>query len=209
MIECPNCDKSVRDSFTYCRFCGSKMNGEKMGDFTTDMLNVFRVGEDYLYLFAEKGSQVVLKAGSMDELASIVLKKKYPWEFRDWKGNASHTKRDSVEIPEVKTEFLKASALKEVEIIPSSSAKKKKAEDESYVPDYEVEEVRDDGKNDEESDAKPNHAGEFKGGKDYVESIEDVGFGKIMDRNLTGCVPTVWGPDTSQRARELRASIFR
>lgn len=185
------------------------MNGEKLGDFTTDMLNVFRVGDDYLYLFAEKGSQVVLKASSMDELASIVLKKNYPWEFRDWKGNVSHTKRDSVEIPEVKTEFLKASALKEVEIIPTSSAKKKKAEEESYVPDYEVEEVRDDCKKDEKSDSKENHDREFQGGIDYVENIEDVGFGKIMDRNLTGCVPTVWGPDTSQRARDLRASIFR
>ena len=182
------------------------MNGEHLGDFSTDMLNVFKIGDEYLYLFSEKGNQVILRAGSMDGLASLVGQRKYPWEFRDWKANVSHTKRKTVEVPEVKTEFLKASSLKAPEIIPTSSSKRKKQEDESYVPEYEVEEVVDESATDEADSEKWN---EFVGGKDYVENIEDVGFGKIMDRNLTGCVPTVWGPDTSQRVRELRASIFK
>lgn len=81
-MVCPSCGKMVRDNFVHCRFCGSKMNGEISGDFTTDMLNVFRIGEDYLYLFAENGNQVVLKAGSIEELAGLVEEKNYPWEFR-------------------------------------------------------------------------------------------------------------------------------
>ncbi len=206
VIECPNCGKGVRNGFAHCRFCGSEMNGEHLGDFTTDMLNVFKIEDEYLYLFSENGNQVILRAGSMDGLAGLVEERKYPWEFRDWKANVSHTKRQTVEVPEVKTEFLKASSLKAPEIIPTASAKRKKQEDESYVPEYEVEEVVDESATDEAGSEKGN---EFVGGKDYVENFEDVGFGKIMDRNLTGCVPTVWGPDTSQRARELRASIFR
>ena len=212
VIECPNCGKSVRNGFAHCRFCGSEMNGEHLGDFTTDMLNVFKIGDEYLYLFSQKGNQVILHAGSIDELASLVEERKYPWEFRDWKGNVGHTKRKTVEIPKLESEFLKASSLKAPEIIPTASAKRKKEEDESYVPEYEVEEVVDKSDDEDKStadEADGEKGNEFVGGKDYVENIEDVGFGKIMDRNLTGCVPTVWGPDTSQRARELRASIFR
>jgi hypothetical protein len=142
MVICPNCGKVSRDSFTYCRVCGSKFNGEKTGDYSTDMLNVFTDGDEYMYLFSERGNQVVLKAGSMDELAQIVCKKQYPWEFKDWKGSVSHAKRQSVKIPDFKTEFLKASCLKEAEIIPTASMKRKN-KDESYVPEYVVEKVVD------------------------------------------------------------------
>lgn len=114
-----------------------------MGDFSTDMLNVFKHGEEYTYLFCKNGNQVVLKAGSIEELEGIVCDSKYPWELRDWKGNVSHAKRESIEIPEFETEFLKASALKEPEIIPTASFKRKRQEDESYVPHYEVENVVD------------------------------------------------------------------
>ena len=140
MVVCPNCQKSLRDNFSHCRICGSELTGERVGDFSTDMLNVFKIGEEYIYLFAENGNQVVIRAGSMDELAGIVCDRQYPWEFRDWKSNVSHTEKKCVEIPELKTEFLKASSLKEPEIIPTASAKKKQ-EDESYVPEYEVERV--------------------------------------------------------------------
>lgn len=141
MVVCPNCGKKFRDGFRYCRICGSKLNGDELGDFSTDMLNVFKHGEEYLYLFCEKGNQTVIKADSIDELADIVREKRYPWEFRDWKGNATHSKKETVEIPQTKTEFLIASSLKEPEIIPTASAKRKKEEDESYVPEYVVEEV--------------------------------------------------------------------
>ena len=181
------------------------MNGEKLGDFATDMLNVFRAGDDYLYLYAEKGSQVVLKAGSMDELASLVEDRQYPWEFRDWKGSVNHDKRQAVEIPEVKTEFLKASALKEVEIIPTSSAKKKKAEDESYVPEYEVEEVRDDSK---DEDVEKTQYAQFQSGADFQVALGNVGHSGRVIRS-SGNLHFALGPDTSQRARDLRASIIR
>ena len=203
VIECPNCGRSVRNAFCHCRFCGSEMNGEHLGDFSTDMLNVFKVGDDYLYLFSENGNQVILRAGSMDELTGLAEERKYPWEFSDWKGNISHGERQTVEVPDVKTEFLKASSLKAPEIIPTSSAKKQ--EDESYVPQYDVEEVG------EKSDSSKSHedGNEFQGGKDYVVNVEDVGFGRRRDCHFWGPMHVGWGPDTSQRARELRASIFK
>ena len=143
MVICPSCGKRLRDEFTYCRICGSKLTGEEQGDYSTDMLNVFKNDGEYMYLFSEKGNQIVIKAGSMDELAGIVCEKHYPWEFRDWKNNVGHAERQSVEIPEVKTEFLRASSLKGPEIIPTASTKRKNDEDESYVPEYVVERVVD------------------------------------------------------------------
>ena len=205
VIECPNCGKSVRNGFAHCRFCGSEMNGEHLGDFTTDMLNVFKIGDEYLYLFSQKGNQVILQAGSIDELASLVEERKYPWEFRDWKGNVGHTKRKTVEIPKFESEFLKASSLKAPEIIPTASAKRKKEEDESYVPEYEVEEVVDKS---DSSESVENGNG-LQAGMDYVINVEDVGFGRRRDCHFWGPMHVGWGPDTSQRARELRASIFR
>ena len=79
LIECPNSAKPMRESFAYCRICGSRLDGESPGDYATDVLNVFKNGDEYMYLFAESGNQVVLKAGSMDELAQMVEKRKYPW----------------------------------------------------------------------------------------------------------------------------------
>lgn len=208
MVMCPNCGKKSRDDFAYCRVCGSKLNGETMGDFSTDMLNVFRDGEEYLYLFCEKGNQVVLKAGSMDELAGVVFERQYPWEFRDWKGNVKHGERQIAEMPKFKTEFLKASALKEPEVIPTTSFKRKRQEDESYVPEYEVERVVDDSDEGFDDSKKESDVG-FQSANDFVVNIEDVNFGKVMDRNITGCVPTVWGPDNSSRAINLRKSMFK
>lgn len=141
MQLCPNCGKKLKDSFVYCRICGTKLKGENPGDFTTDMLNVFDHGDEFIYLFSNKGSQVVLKAGSIDELALMAIEKKYPWEFRDKSKNASSAKNvELVKTPRFETDFLRASSLQEPEVIPTSStAKKVKAEkDESYVPDFEV-----------------------------------------------------------------------
>ena len=96
-----------------------------------------------MYLYSENGSQVVIKAGSVEELEALAAERQYPWESRDWKSNVSHVKRKSVERPLYKSEFLKASSLKEPEIIPTASFKKKKSEEESYVPEYVVEKVVD------------------------------------------------------------------
>lgn len=89
VIECPNCGKKVRDNFEYCRFCASKLNGESPGDFSTDMLNVFRKNDEYLYLFSENGNQVILKADSLGELESMVKDRQYPWDYRNSKNESS------------------------------------------------------------------------------------------------------------------------
>lgn len=87
MIECTNCGKELRDNFRYCRICGTELDGGESGDYSTDMLNVFRHGDEYLYLFSEKGNQVILKADTLEELAVMVADKKYPWQFRQEHNN--------------------------------------------------------------------------------------------------------------------------
>lgn len=143
MVSCPNCGEKMRNGFEYCRFCGSSLNGENPGDYKTDLLNVFRHDDEYVYLFADKGNQVVLRADSIEELGELACEMQYPWEFRDWKNNVKTSKRERLPAPEIKTEFLRASALKEVEIIPTSSMKKhnRQKQQEGYTPDYEVSRV--------------------------------------------------------------------
>lgn len=144
MAVCPNCAKKLRDNFTYCRICGTELSGENPGDFATEMLNVFDHGDGFIYLFSDKGNQVVLKAGSMDELAVMVHDKKYPWEYRD-KSKNSHKNVELVKTPQFESDFLKASSLQKPEIIPTSSTLKKVEvkNEESYVPDFEVSRVVD------------------------------------------------------------------
>lgn len=142
MVSCPNCGEKVRNNFVYCRICGCLLEGGDSEDHITDLLNVFKHSDEYLYLFCERGNQVVLKAESLEELEGLVSEKQYPWGFKDWKNNVSSPKKETLPSPEVKTEFLKASALKEAEIIPTSSIKKQKDNtEESYTPDYEVSRV--------------------------------------------------------------------
>ncbi len=149
MAVCPNCSKKLKDNFVYCRICGTKLSGENLGDFTTDMLNVFDLEDEFIYLFCDNGNQVILKADSIDELASIVHEKNYPWEFRD-KSKNSHIDVEMVKTPQFETDFLKASSLQKPEVISTSfSFKKDESEkDESYVPDFEVSRVVD--KNDDD-----------------------------------------------------------
>ena len=146
MQVCPNCAKRLKDSYVYCRVCGTKLDGGNPGDFTTEMLNVFDHGDEFVYLFTDKGNQVVLKAGSMDELALMANEKNYPWEFRDSTKNMdSAQKVELVKTPRFETDFLRASSLQKPEIIPTSSAAKRAEaqKDESYVPDFEVSRVAD------------------------------------------------------------------
>lgn len=142
MAVCPNCAKKMRDDFAYCRICGTKLSGENPGDFKTEMLNVFRHEDGFIYLFCDNGHQVILKAGSIDELALMANENKYPWEFRD-KSKNSRRDVEMVKTPHFENDFLKASALKEPEVIPTSSTFKKAEtkKDESYVPDFEVSRV--------------------------------------------------------------------
>ena len=140
MAVCPNCSKKLKDNFVYCRICGTKLSGENPQVFTTEMLNVFSVEDEFMYLFCDMGNQVILKAGSMEELASIVHEKNYPWEFRD-KSKNSHDDVELVKTPQFETDFLNASSLQEPEVISTASTFKK---DESHDSDFEVSRVVDD-----------------------------------------------------------------
>ena len=145
MAVCPNCAKKLRDGFVYCRVCGTKLSGENPGDFTTEMLNVFNHEDGFVYLFSDKGNQVVLNAGSIEELAFMAHENNYPWEFRD-KSRNSTKKVELVKTPQFETDFLRASSLQKPEVIPTSSTFKKAETEksESYVPDFEVSRVVDD-----------------------------------------------------------------
>ena len=126
MQVCPNCEKRLKDNFEYCRVCGTKLDGGNPGDFATEMLNVFHHEDGFIYLFTEKGSQVVLEAGSIDELAFMANEKNYPWQFRDNSKNASSAKDvELVKTPRFENDFLRASSLKGPEVIPTSSTAKK------------------------------------------------------------------------------------
>lgn len=137
MIECPNCKKGIRDSFKYCRFCGSKLDGEIMGDFTTDMLNVFMNDGEYLYLFSENGNQVILKAGSLDELAEMVGERQYPWQFRDHKSKGVHDEMEAASIHDAENDFLNAGSLNEQETNSAALNQRKDDDEDDFV--YEIE----------------------------------------------------------------------
>ncbi len=79
MINCPNCNKKVNERFEYCIICGSKLNGEKTGDFSTGINNLFKDEDGFYYLFAVNGKQVILRNENKDELKKEVLIRKYPW----------------------------------------------------------------------------------------------------------------------------------
>ena len=104
MIECVNCGNELRDNFTYCRICGTELDGGEPGDYSTDMLNVFRHGDGYLYLFSENGNQVILKADTLEELAVMVVDKKYPWQFSHAHNNTESLDVETDEIQEYEFE---------------------------------------------------------------------------------------------------------
>ncbi|WP_405294272.1 hypothetical protein [Methanobrevibacter sp.] len=79
MKTCPNCFKNLTDSFSYCNECGSRLDGQNTGDFTTDFLNVFHVGGSFIYLFAVRGRQIVLEADTIEELRQLVGMNRFPW----------------------------------------------------------------------------------------------------------------------------------
>lgn len=143
MVVCPNCLKKLNDNNIYCRICGTKLSGENPGDFTTEMLNVFDYGEELIYLFSDRGRQVILKAGSIEELELLVRANGYPWQFKDKSKNVKNDK-EFVKAPDFSTDFLKASAVSKPEIRPTSSASKG---DEGYTPEHVVERVVDENPN--------------------------------------------------------------
>ena len=79
MKTCPNCSKRLNGSFKYCNGCGSNLESQVIGDFKTDYLNVFKINEEFVYLFSVKGRQIVLKANSIDDLREFVKIKRFPW----------------------------------------------------------------------------------------------------------------------------------
>ena len=80
MKTCPNCLRQMRDNSTRCRECGSRLDGSVTGDFRTDYLNVFRSGEEWIYIYSVNGNQVILEAGSIAELGEYVRLKRFPWK---------------------------------------------------------------------------------------------------------------------------------
>ncbi len=138
MVECANCGKHTRDNFEYCRICGTKLDGGELGDYSTNMMNVFRHGDEYLYLFSEKGNQVVLRADSLDEIAVMVGEKKYPWEFRDTFGSDKPHIKETPYDSDSQSGFLNAGSLDEQDMTPADLTG---SDDESYVPEFEVERV--------------------------------------------------------------------
>lgn len=83
MKTCPNCLKKLNDNFSYCNECGSDLEGQNVGDFTTGLLNVFKIDGGFVYLFAVRGRQVVLKANTLDELEELVHLNRFPWQGED------------------------------------------------------------------------------------------------------------------------------
>ena len=83
MKTCPNCLKKLNDNFSYCNECGSDLEGQNVGDFTTGLLNVFKIDGGFVYLFAVRGRQVVLKANTLDELEELVHLNRFPWQKED------------------------------------------------------------------------------------------------------------------------------
>ncbi|MBR4448532.1 hypothetical protein [Methanobrevibacter sp.] len=79
MNTCPNCLKKLNENFAYCYECGSEIDGEIIGDFKTNLLNVFQVNNGYIYIFSVHGRQIVLKADSLEELEELVRIHKFPW----------------------------------------------------------------------------------------------------------------------------------
>lgn len=79
MNTCPNCFKKLNENFEYCYECGCSVDGEMVGDFKTNLLNVFHIESEYVYIFAVNGRQIVLKADSIEELKEVVRLNKFPW----------------------------------------------------------------------------------------------------------------------------------
>ena len=138
MKTCPNCGKLILHNF--CRHCGSDIENGILGDFKTDFLNVFKHSDEYVYIFSVRGNQVIIKSDDLDGLKLMVKEKHYPW--MDLTSPEKTPRKDTHPTPEFSTDFLKASSLQEPQIIPTASTKKKKSEDESYVPEYEISEVK-------------------------------------------------------------------
>lgn len=63
----------------YCRICGSKLNGDSVGDFSTEIINLFKDYKEYFYIFAVNGNQVILRDENIEILKKKVLNKNYPW----------------------------------------------------------------------------------------------------------------------------------
>lgn len=79
MRICQNCGKKLNRNFTYCYECGCNLDEGSHGDFKTSHLNVFRNGEDYIYIFAVHGKQIILKSSTISELKMLVHMNKFPW----------------------------------------------------------------------------------------------------------------------------------
>ena len=79
MKICPNCKKKMNNRSKYCRICGSKLNGDTVGDFKTEIINLFKDHNGYFYIFTVSGNQLILRDENIEILKMKVLSKNYPW----------------------------------------------------------------------------------------------------------------------------------
>ncbi|WP_458405422.1 hypothetical protein [Methanobrevibacter sp.] len=73
MRICQNCGKKLNRNFTYCYECGCNLDEGSHGDFKTSHLNVFRNGEDYIYIFAVHGKQIYLNHPPFQNLKCLCI----------------------------------------------------------------------------------------------------------------------------------------
>ena len=80
---CPNCGKTVRNH-EFCFRCGYNIRkDENYGDNSTGFLNVFRIDDEYLYIYSVNGKQVVLKSNDLNDLKSKAEDEQFPWKELD------------------------------------------------------------------------------------------------------------------------------
>lgn len=135
---CPNCGVKLNRNAIYCRICGSSADGKKVGDFKTEISNLFHDGEWYYYVYTVGGIQQVVRGTTADEVRVQTRKRNFPWISN----GKPVEKTMEVKAPKtVKNPFLKTSAKKTGELKSSrvssdvflkASARKTEPVDDKY-----------------------------------------------------------------------------
>lgn len=124
MISCPNCSKKLNETFEYCNECGSSLKGGDVGDFKTTIVNVFSHPDGFLYLYAKNGHQIIVKAGSLDNLKENVLRQNLFWIAHDSKA----VRKATGKVKKIDNPFLRISSMaKPSECIEKASGVKLKS----------------------------------------------------------------------------------
>lgn len=109
MKTCPNCGVNVNRNAVYCRICGSSADGRKVGDFATQITNLFCDENGYYYVYMVGGIQQVIKGDTVDEVKSQARRRNFPWIS---KGESVKKTGQVKASKEIKNPFLDAGAQK-------------------------------------------------------------------------------------------------